>query len=295
MNGFWIDGTFRPADAVHLGVAISLRGGGLIAPAVHNADTKNLDELMAGMRELVARARAGRLRASEMSDPTITVTNLGDRGIELVHGAIYPPQVALVGFGAVRERPWAEDGMLGVRPIVTATLAAGPSRIRRARWRSPPHPDRSPTTETGGTVTEPVIGRESGGTLESSAVAGPSIDSIGASSTAPSDLRRGIGRGATGRSPAGCGRTVRRPRGRSSSRTRSTANVGGRRDPRPWGRRPPGSQRNASSANAAAPSPHAASTPKSPKWTARLPVIGLNADSRPSANGRSGKNDAIRG
>ena len=124
MNGFWIDGTFRPADAVHLGVAISLRGGGLIAPAVHNADTKNLDELMAGMRELVARARAGRLRASEMSDPTITVTNLGDRGIELVHGAIYPPQVALVGFGAVRERPWAEDGMLGVRPIVTATLAA---------------------------------------------------------------------------------------------------------------------------------------------------------------------------
>jgi pyruvate dehydrogenase E2 component (dihydrolipoamide acetyltransferase) len=124
MNGFWIDGAFRPGGGVHLGVAVSLRGGGLIAPALHDADGKNLDEIMAGVRDLVQRARAGRLRSSEMSDPTLTVTNLGDRGVDLVHGVIYPPQVALVGFGAVRERPWAIDGMLGVRPIVVATLAA---------------------------------------------------------------------------------------------------------------------------------------------------------------------------
>jgi len=124
LNGFWIDGAFRAADRVHLGVAISLRGGGLIAPALHDADRLSLDQLMAGVRDLVQRARIGRLRSSEMSDPTITVTNLGERGVDLVHGVIYPPQVALVGFGAVRERPWAADGMLGVRPIVTATLAA---------------------------------------------------------------------------------------------------------------------------------------------------------------------------
>jgi len=124
LNGFWVDGAFRPGDAVHVGVAISLRGGGLIAPAVQDADHKTLDELMAAVRDLVARARAGRLRSSEMSAPTITVTNLGDRGVDLVHGVIYAPQVALVGFGAVRERPWAAGGMLGVRPIVTATLAA---------------------------------------------------------------------------------------------------------------------------------------------------------------------------
>jgi pyruvate dehydrogenase E2 component (dihydrolipoamide acetyltransferase) len=124
MNGFWIDGAFQPGAGVHLGVAISLRAGGLIAPALHDADKKSLGEIMAGVRDLVARARAGRLRSSEMSDPTITVTNLGERGVDLVHGVIYPPQVALVGFGAVRERPWAVDGMLGVRPVVTATLAA---------------------------------------------------------------------------------------------------------------------------------------------------------------------------
>lgn len=79
---------------------------------------------MADVRDLAARARAGRLRSSELSDPTITVTNLGDQGVEVVHGVIYPPQVALVGFGKVTERPWAVGGLLGVRPVVTTTLAA---------------------------------------------------------------------------------------------------------------------------------------------------------------------------
>jgi pyruvate dehydrogenase E2 component (dihydrolipoamide acetyltransferase) len=124
MNGSWVDGAFRPADGVHLGVAISLRGGGLIAPALHDADHKSLDELMSGLRDLVTRARTGRLRSSEMSDPTITVTNLGEQGVDLVHGVIYPPQVALVGFGGIRERPWAANGMIGARPVVIATLAA---------------------------------------------------------------------------------------------------------------------------------------------------------------------------
>jgi pyruvate dehydrogenase E2 component (dihydrolipoamide acetyltransferase) len=59
-----------------------------------------------------------------MSDPTITVTNLGDQGADEVFGVIYPPQVAIVGFGRVMERPWASGGMLGVRPTVRATLAA---------------------------------------------------------------------------------------------------------------------------------------------------------------------------
>jgi pyruvate dehydrogenase E2 component (dihydrolipoamide acetyltransferase) len=125
LNGFWDeDDGFLPSDAVHLGVAVSLRGGGLIAPAIHDADQLTLDELMAALRDLVGRVRSGRLRSSEMADPTITVTNLGDQGVDEVHGVIYPPQVALVGFGRIAERPWARDGMLGVRPTVRATLAA---------------------------------------------------------------------------------------------------------------------------------------------------------------------------
>lgn len=124
MNGFWVEGSFRPAAAVHLGVAISLRGGGLVAPALRDAADKSVPELMSGLLDLVRRARGGRLRASEMSDPTITVTNLGEQGADLVYGVIYPPQVALVGFGAIAERPRAIGGMLAARPVVQATLAA---------------------------------------------------------------------------------------------------------------------------------------------------------------------------
>ena len=124
MNGFMVDGQFEASAAVHVGVAISLRGGGVIAPAIHDAAGLGLDELMVALRDLVTRARVGRLRSSEMSDPTITVTNLGDLGVDQVFGVIYPPQVALVGFGKVAERPWAEGGLLGARPTVTATLAA---------------------------------------------------------------------------------------------------------------------------------------------------------------------------
>jgi pyruvate dehydrogenase E2 component (dihydrolipoamide acetyltransferase) len=122
-NGFWVDDAPVPSDAVHVGVAVSLRGGGLVAPAIHDADRKTLDELMAGLRDLVNRARAGSLRASEMSDPTITVTNLGEQGVQLVHGVIFPPQVALVGFGAILPRPWTDGEGIDVRPVVTATLA----------------------------------------------------------------------------------------------------------------------------------------------------------------------------
>nr|WP_225311399.1 2-oxo acid dehydrogenase subunit E2 [Microbispora cellulosiformans] len=124
LNGFWVDDAFVPGEAVHLGVAISLRGGGLIAPALHDAARLELEDLMAALEDLVARARAGRLRGAEMTEATITVTNLGDQGVEAVHGVIYPPQVALVGFGRIVDRPWAVDGLLGVRPLVTCTLAA---------------------------------------------------------------------------------------------------------------------------------------------------------------------------
>jgi pyruvate dehydrogenase E2 component (dihydrolipoamide acetyltransferase) len=123
MNGVWCDG-FEPARAVHLGVAVALRDGGLVAPAIRDADSRDLDGLMDALRGLVERARAGTLRSSEVSEATITVTNLGDQGADEVYGVIYPPQVALVGFGRIVERPWACDGLLGVRPVVRATLSA---------------------------------------------------------------------------------------------------------------------------------------------------------------------------
>lgn len=123
LNGYWIDDHDEPQEAIHIGFAISLRQGGLIAPAIHHADIKSLDELMESLRDLIVRTRAGRLRSSEMSDATVTITNLGELGVETAYGLIYPPQVALISFGRITEKPWVEKGMIGIRQVVTATLA----------------------------------------------------------------------------------------------------------------------------------------------------------------------------
>jgi pyruvate dehydrogenase E2 component (dihydrolipoamide acetyltransferase) len=123
LNGFWTEGAAQVSEAVHLGVAISLRGGGLVAPALHDTNKLALPELMRRLQDLVTRARASSLRSSEMTDATITVTSLGERGVEAVYGVIYPPQVALVGFGKVVTRPWVVDGGVGPREVITATLS----------------------------------------------------------------------------------------------------------------------------------------------------------------------------
>jgi pyruvate dehydrogenase E2 component (dihydrolipoamide acetyltransferase) len=124
LNAVWDADHAVPKEEIHVGVAVSLRQGGLVAPALHNADQQSLDSLMKGFRDLVNRARAGALRSSELSDPTITVTSLGDQGVETVFGIIYPPQVALVGFGKLVERPWIVEGQIVARPLINATLSA---------------------------------------------------------------------------------------------------------------------------------------------------------------------------
>lgn len=123
-NGHWVDDALQPSTRVHVGVAISLRGGGLIAPAVHDADQLAIDDLMARLRDLVRRARSGGLRGSELTDATITVTSLGDQGVETVHGILNPPQVALVGAGRVTARPWVVDGEIVPRRTMHLTLSA---------------------------------------------------------------------------------------------------------------------------------------------------------------------------
>lgn len=124
LNGFWLDGTFRKGAGIHVGCAVALRGGGLVAPALHDVDRQPLGTLMTDLRDLVSRARSGSLRSSELSDSTITVTNLGDMGVESTFGIIFPPQVALVGFGRILRRPWAVGESVAVRSVVTATLSA---------------------------------------------------------------------------------------------------------------------------------------------------------------------------
>jgi pyruvate dehydrogenase E2 component (dihydrolipoamide acetyltransferase) len=124
LNGFWIDGAFRPGEGIHIGWAIALRGGGLVAPAIHDVDRVALPDLMAAVRDLAGRARSGGLRSSELTDPTITVSSLGDQGADSLFGIIYPPQVAIVGCGRIAERPWVSEGRVEPRPLVSMSLAA---------------------------------------------------------------------------------------------------------------------------------------------------------------------------
>jgi pyruvate dehydrogenase E2 component (dihydrolipoamide acetyltransferase) len=123
-NGYFVDGHFVKGPGIHVGAAIALRGGGLVAPALKDTDRATLCELMHRFRDLVTRARAGSLRSSEISDATITVTSLGDRGTEAVTAVIYPPQTAIVGFGRIVSRPWVVDGAVVPRSVVHVSLSA---------------------------------------------------------------------------------------------------------------------------------------------------------------------------
>jgi pyruvate dehydrogenase E2 component (dihydrolipoamide acetyltransferase) len=124
LNAVWEDDRAVPKKEIHVGIAIWLRGGGLVAPGIHDADCLPLGDLMSALTDLTARARAGSLRSSELSDPTITVTSIGERGVESLLGVIFPPQVAIVGFGQLVERPWVVHGQVVPCPLVTASLSA---------------------------------------------------------------------------------------------------------------------------------------------------------------------------
>jgi pyruvate dehydrogenase E2 component (dihydrolipoamide acetyltransferase) len=123
LNGHFLNGSFRPQTEIKMGIGISLRGGGLIAPALSGPDKLSLDDLMRRLRDLVARVRGGRLRSSELTDATVTLSNLGDDSADLVLPVIYPPQVAIIGVGQASDRPWVVEGSVAIRKIATFAVA----------------------------------------------------------------------------------------------------------------------------------------------------------------------------
>ena len=123
-NGFYKDGAFQRHSDINLGMIISLRGGGLVAPGITAVDAATVPEIMGRLSDLIERGRRGKLRSSEITSPTVTISSLGEQGVDVVYGVIYPPQVALIGLGGIRERPWAEGGMVGAAHLMTITISA---------------------------------------------------------------------------------------------------------------------------------------------------------------------------
>jgi pyruvate dehydrogenase E2 component (dihydrolipoamide acetyltransferase) len=115
-----------------MGVAVAMRGGGLIAPAIVEAESLGMDQLMERLRDLVARVRGGRLRSSELSQGTVTFSNLGEETADSILPLIYPPQVAIIGCGQIAERPWADHGTVVVRRTLTVSVA-GDHRVSDGR------------------------------------------------------------------------------------------------------------------------------------------------------------------
>jgi len=109
--------------SVDLETIVKPRDASGVAPALHDADKRTLDDLTAAFTDLVKRARVGSLKSSEVIDPVITITSLGERGVESIFGIIYPPQLALAGFGKPVERPWVVEGQVCARRVITATLS----------------------------------------------------------------------------------------------------------------------------------------------------------------------------
>lgn len=123
LNGYWQNDNHLLSKSINPGIAIALRKGGLITPALLNTQEMSLDQTMQALDDLITRTRANKLRGSEMTQQTVTITNLGDLGVERVYGVIYPPQVAIIGLGRITDSPWAENDALSVRKVMQATLA----------------------------------------------------------------------------------------------------------------------------------------------------------------------------
>lgn len=123
-NGYYADSKYEPSSAVHLGVAIAQRGGGLVTPAILDAHDKSPSDLMQSLSDLVSRTRSGHLKSSELSAGTLTLTSLGEESVDAVMPIIYPPQVAIIGVGSIEPRPWPVEGRIESRLTVQLSLAA---------------------------------------------------------------------------------------------------------------------------------------------------------------------------
>ena len=122
-NAAWSGDVIERWDAINIGVAIALDDG-LIAPALLDCRSREIDDLARGLADLADRTRAGRLRAPEVGEATFTLSNLGMFDVSQFTAIITPPQVAILATARTVERPVVRDGAVVVRRMMTATLSS---------------------------------------------------------------------------------------------------------------------------------------------------------------------------
>jgi pyruvate dehydrogenase E2 component (dihydrolipoamide acetyltransferase) len=122
-NALWTPDGYVIGDSVHIGVAIALETG-LLAPALCDCQRLDLAQTAAALEDLVARARSGRLRASELGTATFTLSNLGMYDVTGFAAIVVPPQVAILATGRAMRRPVVVGDQVVVRSVMTTTLSA---------------------------------------------------------------------------------------------------------------------------------------------------------------------------
>ena len=122
LNASWREGAIVPGSGVNVAIAVAVDDG-LVAPVVHRADTLDLPAISARRREIADAARAGRLRPTDVQGGTFTISNLGMYGVDAFQAIVNSPQAAILAVGRIVERPWALNGEVVVRPVLTLTAS----------------------------------------------------------------------------------------------------------------------------------------------------------------------------
>jgi len=122
LNASWSAGGIQLHDHVNMGVAIAVNDG-VVAPVIPNAHAASIHEIAAQRKEISERARAGKLRPSDIADPTFTISNLGMYQVNQFSAIITPPQAAILAVGAILDRVVAVEGKPAVRPMISLTVS----------------------------------------------------------------------------------------------------------------------------------------------------------------------------
>ncbi len=122
LNASFINQSVRTNPQINIALAMAVDDG-VVAPVIQNADKTALADIAHQRRDLADRARAGKLRPTDLSGGTFTISNLGMFAVDAFTAIIIPPQAAILAVGAITDRVVPLDGRAAIRPMMTITLS----------------------------------------------------------------------------------------------------------------------------------------------------------------------------
>ncbi|TMF80467.1 MAG: 2-oxo acid dehydrogenase subunit E2 [Chloroflexi bacterium] len=124
VNSSWVEGRFQRKRSVNIGLAVApSQGMGLLVPVVHDADIKDLVQISIESRQVIERARSGRVNEGDLTGATFSISNLGMYGVDEFTAIINPPEAAILAVGAIKDVPVVEDARIVAGKVMRMTLS----------------------------------------------------------------------------------------------------------------------------------------------------------------------------